>query len=70
MGGSDKRIRKLKWKEREEGTDRHKEHEKGRAHTKETLLNPMCTVELEVWINVTQLCVLVALRTTVEKHQN
>lgn len=53
MGGSDKRIRKLKWKEREEGTDRHKEHEKGRVHTKETLLNPMCTAGLEVWINVT-----------------
>lgn len=37
MGGNVKRIRKLKWKKREEGTERHKEQESGRAHTKETL---------------------------------
>lgn len=35
MGGNDNRISKLEWKEREEGTDWHREKEIGRAHTKD-----------------------------------
>jgi len=34
MGNNDNRISQLEWKEREEGTDRHREQETGRAHIK------------------------------------
>lgn len=34
MGGNDKRIRMLKWKEREKGKERLKEQEIGRAQNR------------------------------------